>query len=55
MKIDRQKELIGYLKVILSLLTAIVVGIAGWLYQHMGDMNLRLILPAILDVFCFLL
>ena len=46
-KIDRLKELIGYLKVVLSILVAIDVSIIAWIYQHT---KANLILPFVVVV-----
>ena len=44
-KIDKIKELIGYLKVVLGILIAIDVSIVGWLFkneEHLSNLKIAL-------------
>jgi len=36
-KIDKQKELIGYLKVVFSILVAVDISLVAWVFKHAGD------------------
>jgi F0F1-type ATP synthase assembly protein I len=38
-EIDRQKEEISYLKLILSILIAIGISIIGWIFNHIEDVK----------------
>ncbi|PHS38525.1 MAG: hypothetical protein COB07_08215 [Sulfurovum sp.] len=51
-KIDKQKEFIGYLKVIFSILIAIDVSLVAWIFKHSETMNgLEVIVPLVVVVF----
>jgi len=49
-KIDRVKELIGYLKVILGILVAIDISIIGWLFKYESDISIAKIILAVLAI-----
>jgi len=36
-KIDKQKELIGYLKVVFSILVAVDLSLVAWVFKHTND------------------
>ena len=38
-KIDRQKELIGYMKVIFGILVAMDVSLVAWIFKHAADLS----------------
>jgi hypothetical protein len=48
-KIDKQKEFIGYLKVIFSILIAIDVSLVAWIFKNSTSMeSLELVVPSII-------
>jgi hypothetical protein len=38
-KIDRQKELIGYMKVIFGILVAMDVSLVAWIFKHASELK----------------
>ena len=48
-KIDKQKEFIGYLKVIFSILIAIDVSLVAWIFKNSSTMTgLEIIVPSVI-------
>ena len=51
-KIDKQKEAIGYLKVIFSILVAIDVSLVAWIFKSSISLGSKqLILPSVIVLF----
>ncbi|MEA1915977.1 MAG: hypothetical protein U9N42_00445 [Campylobacterota bacterium] len=51
-KIDKQKESIGYLKVIFSILVAIDVSLVAWIFNNSIVLeNRQLIVPSVIVIF----
>jgi 4-hydroxybenzoate polyprenyltransferase len=51
-KIDRLKELIGYLKVIFGILVAIDISIIGWLFKNGDEIASTSIVLAVVAIVC---
>ena len=48
-KIDKQKEFIGYLKVIFSILIAIDVSLVAWIFKNASLMHgLQVVVPSVI-------
>lgn len=48
-KIDKEKEFIGYLKVIFSILIAIDVSLVAWIFKNSSTMtSLEMIVPSVI-------